>query len=76
MTDAILLIDNTIITIVVAVTITIVIITTTTTTTVSHITDLVTEVLLYVYRNQKLIRDGEPGTATSTFTQLLSSGRQ
>ena len=31
--------------------------------------------LLYVHRNRKLIRDaaGEPRTATSTFTQLLSS---
>ena len=32
------------------------------------------EVLLYVHRNRRLIRDGEPRTATSTFTQLLSSG--
>ena len=31
------------------------------------------EVLLYVHRNRRLIRDGEPRTATSTFTQLLSS---
>ena len=31
------------------------------------------EVLLYVHRNRWLIRDGEPRTATSTFTQLLSS---
>ena len=31
------------------------------------------EVLLYVHRNRKLIRDGEPRTATSTFTQLLNS---
>ena len=32
------------------------------------------EVLLYVHRNRRLIvRDREPGTATSTFTQLLSS---
>ena len=30
-------------------------------------------VLLYVHRNRRLIRDGEPRTATSTFTQLLSS---
>ena len=29
--------------------------------------------LLYVHRNRRLIRDGEPRTATSTFTQLLSS---
>ena len=33
----------------------------------------VVEVLLYVHRNRRLIRDGEPRTATSTFTQLLSS---
>ena len=31
------------------------------------------EVLFYVHRNRSLIRDGEPRTATSTFTQLLSS---
>ena len=31
------------------------------------------EVLLYVHRNRRLIRDGEPRRATSTFTQLLSS---
>ena len=31
------------------------------------------EVLLYVHRNRRRIRDGEPRTATSTFTQLLSS---
>ena len=31
-------------------------------------------VLLYVHRNRRLIRDGEPRTSTSTFTQLLSSG--
>ena len=30
-------------------------------------------VLLYVHRNRRLIRDGEPRTATSTFTQLLRS---
>ena len=30
-------------------------------------------VLLYVHRNRRLIRDGEPRTATSTFTQLLNS---
>ena len=29
--------------------------------------------LLYVHRNNRLIRDGKPRTATSTFTQLLSS---
>ena len=34
---------------------------------------LLVEVLLYVHRNRRLIRDGEPRTATSTFTQLLSS---
>ena len=28
---------------------------------------------LYALRNPRLIRDGEPRTATSTFTQLLSS---
>ena len=28
--------------------------------------------LLYVHINHRLIRDGEPRTATSTFTQLLS----
>ena len=32
------------------------------------------EVLLYAHRNRRLIRDVEPRTATSTFTQLLSSG--
>ena len=32
--------------------------------------------LLYVHRNCRLIRDGEPRTATSTFTQLLSSVSQ
>ena len=31
------------------------------------------EVLLYVHRNRRLIMDGEPRTATSTFTQLLTS---
>ena len=30
------------------------------------------EVLLYVHINRRLIRDGEPRTATSTFTQLLT----
>ena len=34
------------------------------------------EVLLYVHRNRRLIRDGEPRTATSTFTQLLSSATE
>ena len=29
--------------------------------------------LLYVHRNRRLIRDGEPMVAISTFTQLLSS---
>ena len=29
--------------------------------------------LLYVHRDLRTIRDGEPRTATSTFTQLLSS---
>ena len=33
------------------------------------------EVLLYVHKNRRLIRDGEPRTSTSTFTQLLSSER-
>ena len=33
----------------------------------------VVEVLLYVHRNRRLIGDGEPRTATSTFTQFLSS---
>ena len=33
----------------------------------------VVEVLLYVHRNHRFIRDGEPRTATSTFTQLLNS---
>ena len=31
------------------------------------------DVLLYVHSNRRLIRDGEPRTATSTFTQLLNS---
>ena len=31
------------------------------------------EVLLYSHRNRRRIRDGEPRTATSTFTQLLGS---
>ena len=31
------------------------------------------EVLLYVHRNRRFIRAGEPRTSTSTFTQLLSS---
>ena len=29
--------------------------------------------MLYVHRKRRLIRDGEPRTTTSTFTQLLSS---
>ena len=33
----------------------------------------VVRVLLYVHRNRRLIRDGEPRTATATFTQFLSS---
>ena len=33
-------------------------------------------VLLYVHRNRRFIRDGEPRTATSTFTQLLSPESQ
>ena len=31
------------------------------------------EVFPYVHSNCRFIRDGEPRTATSTFTQLLSS---
>ena len=31
------------------------------------------EVLFYVHRNRRFIRDVEPRTSTSTFTQLLSS---
>ena len=34
------------------------------------------EELLYVHRNRRLIKDGEPRTATSTFTQLLNSVSQ
>ena len=34
---------------------------------------LVGWVLLYVHRNRRLIRDREPRTATSTFTQLKTS---
>ena len=38
---------------------------------------MLVEVLLYVHRNRRFIRDGirdgEPRTSTSTFTQLLSS---
>ena len=30
--------------------------------------------LLHVHRNRRFIRDREPRTSTSTFTQLLSSG--
>ena len=33
----------------------------------------VAEVLLHVHRNRRFIRNGEPRTSTSTFTQLLSS---
>ena len=33
----------------------------------------VDEVLLYVHRNRRFIRDGQPRTFTYTFTQLLSS---
>ena len=29
------------------------------------------EVLLYVHRNRRFIRDGEPRKSTSTFTQTL-----
>ena len=34
---------------------------------------LVAWVLLYVHRNRRVIRDGEPRMASSTFTQLLGS---
>ena len=34
---------------------------------------LFVEVLLYVHRNSRLIRDGESRASASTFTQLLSS---
>ena len=37
---------------------------------------VIVEVLLYVHRNRRLIRDGEPRTATSTFTHLLSSASE
>ena len=33
-------------------------------------------VLLSVHRDRRLIRDGEPRTATSTFTQLRSSAKE
>ena len=33
---------------------------------------VVVEVLLYVHKNRRLIRDGSPRTATSTFAPLLS----
>ena len=33
------------------------------------------EVLPYVHRNRRFIRDGEPRTATSTFTQILNSAK-
>ena len=35
--------------------------------------DQYVDVLLYVHRNRRFVRDGEPRTSTSTFTQLLSS---
>ena len=31
------------------------------------------DVLLYVHRNRRFIRDGKPRTSTATFTQLLNS---
>ena len=34
--------------------------------------DDVVEVLLYVHRDRRLIREWEPRTSTSTFTHLLS----
>ena len=34
---------------------------------------LILLILLYIHRTVKTIRDGEPKTATSTFTQLLNS---
>ena len=34
---------------------------------------VVVEVLLYVHRNRRRLISGEPGTVTSTFTQLLGS---
>ena len=34
---------------------------------------ILVEVLLYVHRNRRIIRDGEPRTSSSTFTQPLSS---
>ena len=37
---------------------------------------VVVEVLLYVDRNRRLIRDREHRTAASTFTQLLSSEKR
>ena len=39
----------------------------------SHSVSVLVEVLLYVHRNRRRIKDGESWTATSTFTQLLSS---
>ena len=35
--------------------------------------EVVVEALLYIHRNRRFIRDGEPGMSTSTFTQLLNS---
>ena len=40
---------------------------------VTFVVVVVVEVLLYVHRNRRFMRDGEPRTATSTFTHLLSS---
>ena len=40
---------------------------------VCYLTLMMMSVLLYVHRNRRLIRDVEPRTATSTFSQLLSS---
>ena len=34
--------------------------------------DTLVEVLLYVHRNRRFIRDGSPGRPPTTFTQLLS----
>ena len=38
-----------------------------------EVVDWLVEVLLYVHRNFRLIRDGGARTATSSLTQLLSS---
>ena len=35
-------------------------------------TDSPSFVQCYIHRNRRLIRDGKPWTATSTFTQLLN----